>query len=445
VIVILFGAIIRLGIWGGLPAEEEIPAFLIGLGFFLASTLGFGVLAWHLLIRPLPAAHAIPQSITIPVHYRQLLASLIALASLNIVVGLLWDEIWHRSYGIPFGEDFFWRPHIMMYSGIFLSAGLAFASLYYIIRHGKGTLQQRFRANPIIGLLILNGGFMMYMLPLDPVWHNIYGEDISAWSVPHIYLLISFTFLFLLAVAVQLSTISLPSWRLPWELKGRDWLNNLAPLMALAFISLFGYQFLTLEWEGQSVSRLILNRPDWLLPAIFAAVVAFRGLIANHALRFAGAATMTGLISLILRFLIIRLFNFDLLTTNSWLVVLPALMALDLWWAWTIYRTKEAPAWWQSCAAIIFGMLPGLWIMDQLYIHPTVDGRTVLPMIIAVSLSAIMSGWVGYQLGNYLGESNKQVEETAVTNRFLQFVPPLALVSIVAFILFYIVTAEPPL
>ena len=54
----------------------------------------------------------------------------------------------------------------------------------------------------MVGLLILNAAFLLYALPADPVWHLIFGEDITAWSVPHLILLISFVLTQLLAHGV---------------------------------------------------------------------------------------------------------------------------------------------------------------------------------------------------------------------------------------------------
>jgi hypothetical protein len=95
-------------------------------------------MAWHLLFRPLPTGQTVREQ-PIQASYRQALALLLGVGGYGITVGGFWDEIWHRQYGIPFGEDFFWRPHLLMYFGIGVTIVLAFAGLY-IITPGARTL-----------------------------------------------------------------------------------------------------------------------------------------------------------------------------------------------------------------------------------------------------------------------------------------------------------------
>ena len=40
---------------------------------------------------------------------RAVLALILASGGIGIAVGAVWDELWHRRYGLPFGEDLFWR------------------------------------------------------------------------------------------------------------------------------------------------------------------------------------------------------------------------------------------------------------------------------------------------------------------------------------------------
>jgi hypothetical protein len=101
----------------------------------------FNHLHWQLLFRLLPAGQTVRQQ-PINATYRQVLALLLSMGGFAFIVGAFWDEIWHRQYGILFGEDFFWRPHLLLYFGIAVATALAFAGLYMITRWGQGTFQQ---------------------------------------------------------------------------------------------------------------------------------------------------------------------------------------------------------------------------------------------------------------------------------------------------------------
>ncbi len=130
------------------------------------------------------------------------MAALLALGSLALMVGGFWDEVWHRKYGLPFGEDLLWRPHLLIYFGLLLPPALAAVSLVQIITRGEGRLPQRLRADPGMSLLVFLGVFLLLNVPADPIWHLIYGEDISAWSLPHLVLMLSAGLLALLGAAL---------------------------------------------------------------------------------------------------------------------------------------------------------------------------------------------------------------------------------------------------
>ena len=102
-------------IWGGIPTETKVGLFWLQASLFLPG---------HLRLRPgfLASARPSPGNRTCANHRmygfvvsreREIArADLWRAAAYAIFVGGVWDEIWHRSYGIPFGEDLFWRPHL---------------------------------------------------------------------------------------------------------------------------------------------------------------------------------------------------------------------------------------------------------------------------------------------------------------------------------------------
>src|SRR5688500_7208037 len=103
--------------WGGVVPGDKLPAFWLGVALLVATLCAFAYALWRLMMRPLPARYRTQTGQSSKASHRQAIALLLGVASINIVVGGFWDEVWHRLYGIPFGEDFFWRPHLLMYFG----------------------------------------------------------------------------------------------------------------------------------------------------------------------------------------------------------------------------------------------------------------------------------------------------------------------------------------
>jgi len=415
-------------IWGGAPGGERALPFWTAVAVLLVVLAGFAWATWHLLFRPLPAGHSVrPQPIK--ASYLQAIALLLSAGGFGIIVGAFWDEVWHRQYGLPFGEDFFWRPHLLMYFGFAAAAALAFAGLYLISRKGQGTFQQRFRANPVIGLLILAGGFLMYVLPADPIWHGIIGPDLSAWSIPHLLLVVSFVSILLLSIAIHLSsTQPRPEWGALLRL------SDVLPLLMFAATSLMWNQFFTTEWDSNP--NFVAGRPEWLLPVLIAGGAAFIGVMANHTLRRVGAATLAGALGLALRYALIRLFSVEnMMQVNAWVLALPSLVLIDLWYA---YRPG---AWKGAGVAAALGMgLALLTIFDQVYPAFAITNFPIT--LVMVLLGSLGVSWLGASVGDYLAEGNKQ--EAAAAESSLSLASLGVTAAMAAFVVFFVTTATPP-
>jgi len=422
-----FAFLIAFSFWAGVPSGERALSFWIGVELLTILILAFSWIAWQLLFRPLPASQTIQQQ-PIKAIYRQTLSLLLSVGGFAFIVGAFWDELWHRQYGTPFGEDFFWRPHLLLYFSITVAAALGFAGLLIIVRWGQGTFQQRFRANPVIGLLILVGGFLVCVLPADPIWHAIYGSDLSAWSIPHLLLVVSFVSILLLAIAIYMTTQPLREWGAPRQLK----LSDLQPLLLFAATLLSWNQFFTTEWDGGA--RFVLARPEWLLPVVIVSGAAFIGVMANHTLRVFGASTLSGVLALALRFALIRLFHTQaVMQIHPWVLMLPALVFIDMWCA---YRPG---AWIGAGGAAAVGMgVVLLTIFHQFYpLYPI----TNLPLAFCMLLvGGLGMSWLGAAIGDYFAAGNK---DAAASSRL-----PLASLGVagatVAFIIFFVTTATPP-
>jgi hypothetical protein len=416
--------------WSGVPTGERALPFWIGVAVLLVVVAAIAGLIWHLVFRPLPAGQTVREQ-PIETRYVLALSLLLGVGRIGITVGGFWDEIWHRQYGIPFGEDFFWRPHLLMYFGIGVAIGLAFAGLFIIMRWGHGTFQRRFRANPVLGLLILVGGFHLFVLPADPIWHTIYGADLTAWSVPHLLLFVTFKAVLLLTVALHMTTQPRRAWGTPRQLR----LSDALPLVMFAAASLSWNQLFTTEWDG--TGGLVSARPEWLLPALIASGAAFLGVLANHTLRVFGAATLTGLLALALRAALIALFSAEeIMHINAWMLALPALMLIDLWYA---YRPG---AWVGTGAAAAVGMgIMLLTVFKQVY--PLAPPGNLPITLVMMLWSSIVMSWIGAILGDYFAEGYKQRETTTDASRL----PAMSLgiaAAVVTFVIVFVTTATPP-
>lgn len=428
--------LIAFTLWSGVPSQKESGAFWVGVVVMLAVLFGFGWATWHLLIRPLPAGVSVPEARTLSATVRRALGVLLGISTLSITIGLFWDEVWHRKYGVPFGDDFFWRPHILMYFGFVSVTLLAFAGLYLVVWKGRGTFQQRFRANPAVGFMILVGAFLMYVLPADPIWHNIYGEDITAWSIPHLVLISSFVTIGLVSIAVYMTTLSARAWRPPLRLQ----LDDALPLLSAAVSLMVAYQFLITEWDAEDVGRWTgLNRPEWLLPVLIGGGALVFGLIALHTLRLPGAATLTGLLALGIRAGLVALFGMPEMKLHAWVLALFPMLAVDLYTAWTVRAGRSPSAWYTGTAGALGMAVALLTLYPRLYtLYPI---QNVPVALVAIWLGCLGTAWLGASIGNFFATRNKQVE---ANTRPMWAASLAATVACAVFAVWFVLTAAPP-
>ena len=437
--IIIFAAF---SVWGGSPAESRASLFWLQASLFCLVICGFIFMLWHLYIRPLAPKLRQPAAVPLTSRARGVIALILASGGVSIFVGGVWDELWHRNYGIPFGEDLLWRPHLLMYFGFATAIVTGTWALLYLTRNLRGSFQQRFRSNPLLGLLILNAAFLLYALPADPLWHWIFGEDITAWSVPHLILLASFVLTQLLALVFHVSTLPRQEWRAIFNLRLRDSLS----LLMLASILLLWLQLMLIDWDatlaGIRFEWLGLYRPEWLLAANLLACVTFTAVIGTRLLRCAGAATAAGLLALAIRYGLIQLFAADMLQHVAWIAALLPLLAIDIWTYYCSAVLKRPPEWRGTAVVVIVAMALNAPVIRGLY--PLADSDN-LAYSLAVIVIGIGTSWLSHRLADViLGPI--QVAAAEVPER--QAMPMKfsfgMLGTFAAFIFVFIVTASPP-
>lgn len=322
-----------------------IPEWIgwIVLGSLVAA---FATATWWLLLSPLPRATA-PKRDTPSVRRTQLnVATLVLVSGALFSAGARWDELWHRMYG-GFGDDFLWPPHILLYGGLAMNVGFAAWGLSRTLS-GRGSVRQRFRAQPLIGLLGLVAAYQIASIPSDVIWHIIIGPDLTAWSLPHVVLALTTSTIWLAGIALAISSRGgLGVWRVLGRL-GRAHLIVIG-LAALCELALLQIGVTEWEWLGDAGSLAVAaQRPAWAYLAIALAVGIGCSSIALYATRRIGAATCTALLALGVQVLTAWIDGMILgegPILSSYLLVL--------------------------CVAVVADAVHGLWLYGRVSMNPT--------------------------------------------------------------------------
>ncbi len=445
-----------LAYWGGFPSHVGIGTLALGLFFLVAVVMFFGFLVYYFYFAPLPEKEQRSLKVATPSsNVRQIVATVTFIATTLISIGLFWDELWHRLYGVgAVVNDFFWRPHILLYVGMGINALFALGGMFLITQRGKGTLRQRFRAEPFLGLLTLAAGFQMMTAPLDPMWHQIFGIDITAWSLPHLLLGTGLLAVMLVGSSIQFSLVQTQSWRI-W--KGFS-INEALTYIVLAFATTVLLQFGTTEWENIDAympkSYAVFQRPEWLYPVVLITVSLFIGMIAIHLTKRIGAATLVFGLTLVLRLVLLSVFNATAVANMTYkanLLIIAPLVALDLWYAFRLRTGSiDAPNTRLGGSLVLalatfFVTLP---LISQMLYYPHLSPPVIIGAVVFGIAMAIVTGWVGAWLGTWLrslGHSTTESETVPqATYRRTLSIGLASLVVMLVFVAIFIVTATPP-
>lgn len=105
------------------------------------------------------------------------------------VMGLYWDVAWHIDFGRD--EQLFTPSHVMILTGL---GGIMFAAALAVV---FATIERAEAGFSLLGLRVpwsaltlgLMGAGAIGAFPLDNLWHEAYGLDITLWSPTHLQLL----------------------------------------------------------------------------------------------------------------------------------------------------------------------------------------------------------------------------------------------------------------
>jgi hypothetical protein len=431
-------ALILFAYWGGVPVQGGL--FAAGIAVQLLIIAMTGAVGWYLLFSPLPDATTVQPKTSR--RLKQIVGGLIGLCGLNFVVSGIWDALWHIQYGIPFGKDFFWRPHLLMYSSFLLIAGFAFGGAVFVVKEGQGDIRRGFRQHPLLGVLALVSGFMLIVVGFDPVWHMIYGPDISAWSLPHLLLVGGFDAVMIAAAMIQASINYEPSLR---RLQLRDSLV----ILPLAFAGYMGLLLGTVEWrEIRAIPITSLpafwQRPEWLYPVVCITLALFFATLALRLTKAVGAATLLG--GLVLGIQTVVQFTVGGLTPfSAGALCLLTAMGVDLT-SLIYWRRKQTLAPWYSLAAVCTALLAtgGMLIIAQTMVYPRVNISTVPMMVVMSLLIAAGVAWLAEVLANQV---DGMLRPRELPEQSTSLTPRLTVsfgLALAAAMTIFIVTAVPP-
>ncbi|HET7011065.1 MAG TPA: hypothetical protein VFI11_09840 [Anaerolineales bacterium] len=430
-------ALIYLSYWAGIPERGPV-AFLLGIAALVAVTLASGAAAWRLAGRVASANEISSSSSIAGVATRRWFATLLAIATLSLTFGGFWDEVWHRKYGLPFGEDLLWRPHLLIYMGLLLPSALAAVSVILLLLRGRGKLVDRVRGDRNLTLLVILGGFLLFAVPADPVWHRLYGEDISAWSLPHLVLMLSALMVAVLGVRLHLSTTP----------ARRDWAHPTAAPPSLLVVALFSgaasLMAQVLIGDFAAAGATVIERPVWLLPALMTGLALMLGTAANHASRTYGAASAVGVLTIAMRYGLVLAFDFPEIQPSAWLPWLPPLVALDAWYAFRVAGRRPPASAMASAGAVLVGLAAGLALIPNFYSYIRF---TPIDFVVSLAMGGIVAAaaiWLGKMLGDFVGSNGEGVPaERAPVPRRASPAPAL-LLGWLAFVVYFVATSTPP-
>jgi hypothetical protein len=105
------------------------------------------------------------------------------------VMGFYWDVAWHIDFGRD--KDLFTPSHVMILVGL---GGLFFAAMVTILFASIEGVPTRFGIGPVrvplpAVLLTVFGFGGVAAFPLDALWHEAYGIDVTLWSPTHLQLM----------------------------------------------------------------------------------------------------------------------------------------------------------------------------------------------------------------------------------------------------------------
>ncbi len=282
-------------------------------------------------------------------------------------------------------------------------------------------------------------------------------SEITAWSLPHLLMGVGSVAVLLAAVAVQTSL--LPAHK-QWDTRRL----NLGELNVVVLLTIAASIMLLIgvtEWDhlpaiepgtlgASPFLQAFWARPLWLYPVVVLAIALFCGQISLQVLQRPGAAVLVMAGALFIRAVanfLLQEMSGELNTSavSQFLALIPA-AAMDLAYIY-LMPSADRPytALYASLTGIVAMMTGGLILLPRLLIYPPITEETVPSMVVMGVLVGLWSGWCGSSLGQWIGTVKRLPQPAG--SRQVQVLAAGAglLIAAMAFSVFFIVTAPPPM
>ncbi|MBK8030956.1 MAG: hypothetical protein IPK17_16015 [Chloroflexi bacterium] len=440
-----------MGVFSGVPASADFTAFIAGLIILFVGLVVLLSFGWYAVVKPLPVPLAPSKNLPLPRELRQGVALALTLLNTVGIIGGLWDVTWHVRSGLPFGEDFFWEPHQFIYVALIVPILIGGFLWVRVLRNSSGTLRQRLQADIPVTLIIFGSMLSLFTLPADPLWHVLYGEDLTGMSVPHLVFSVSST---ITAVGVLSILLSYTPARQTWAS-----ILNLSRLELLIVFSL-ALMFVSLlipmlgDWEAVVLApdtlprlpALVEARPDWALPFLAAFAALFPTTMALHITKRFGMATFLWLIASVVRSGSFLFLGYGDTGLSTMLLTLPLVIALDVA-VW--YRVSRGQALSPIFTALVVTVVGTVAVLPQIplwFTIPILSASNVPLMIPALFVGAFVSTWMAGRLGDVVATTPRfaQLAEQPIIVRSVARLVSVAAVVIAVIAAFFIVTSTMP-
>lgn len=321
-----------------LAGRAGSPSIWVGVGALALLIGGFGTLYWWLYLSPI-AVRVTPNNTPAARQMRRRVGTVMILGSLMLAIAGAWDGLWHIWKG-GFGDDFLWPPHMLLYGSFLIDAVVAGLVLARIVI-SKGDPRVRVRQEPALGIAALASAYLICSLPSDVVWHQIYGIDITPWSLPHVLIMVMSS-----VVAIAATSLLLTSQE-PVKRSRAVYFGVLA-LIACAMWAALLLVTSEYEWGATPTTMPFWLRPGWVYPMAVLIVGLIGSLLALHLTERPGSATLVGLIGLggrLLFFLAASTLPISrsMVLASHLFMIVPAI-AVDVYYYWQLRQKNPISA-----------------------------------------------------------------------------------------------------
>lgn len=429
--------------WGGIPDVSD-SKFWLGVAV-LGSTLAvFGGLCWWLFFSPLPASAKNHSAQLSEGSYIMLLAALFA--GLLTIIGVFWDETWHRIYG--FAEvlnDFLWAPHKLLYVSLSALTIVAGMSLYQAIRADRSDVRLGFRSHPYIGMFGLVAAYLMFSLPSDQVWHLIYGLDITAWSLPHILLLISFGFVMIMLSAVFLSGERSSPLNLNNVFAG--FAMGIGGVMLLVLVTDYDSAAAPVTQVSAKVVQTLTERPQWTYPVTMVTLGVLLATIGVRLSRRFGVVTIAALTIILFRSFMVTFFNAskEMGVVSHALIVIPMLI-IDAWQLLWRKKDEQPTARFRITGvlvACVSFLIVGIPVINGWLATYHINAESIVGAILVGVIMSVWASAIGELFGGWLASLNSGRLPTVSPSLLVRQFAVSAVIAVVIFLVVFF-TAPPP-